>query len=70
MGEEKYCPLMIAGGNMQISGKCLGKNCAWYKEYIGACAISLLADMIADMTVCQANFTPTKHKEEHNNESK
>lgn len=59
----KFCPFMVAGGNMQISGVCIGKDCALYREYADDCAIGILADMFADSTTCQTVFShDTKNK--------
>ena len=44
MSYGKDCPLMVSGGNMSISGKCIGKNCAWYNEQKEKCILQIIAD--------------------------
>ena len=57
MAEQgKYCPMMVAGGNMQISGSCIGPDCAWWCDFANDCSVSLLAGMFADSTICQNVF--------------
>lgn len=33
----KYCPIMVAGGNMYVS-QCIGKDCTWWLPYANDCA--------------------------------
>ena len=52
----KYCPIMVAGGNMQISGVCIGKDCAWWLPFANDCALPTIAGILADSTICQNVF--------------
>lgn len=52
----KYCPILVAGGNMNLSGVCMGKNCAWFLPFANDCTFPLVAGILADSTICQNIF--------------
>lgn len=58
----KYCPIMVAGGNTQISGVCIGKDCAWWLPFADDCAIPVIAGIMADSTICQNVFELRKER--------
>ncbi len=37
----KYCPIMVAGGNMYVS-QCIGKDCTWWLPYANDCALPVV----------------------------
>ena len=60
----KYCPILVAGGNMNLSGVCMGKDCAWFLPFANDCTFPLVAEILADSTICQNVF-----EQEANNDS-
>lgn len=42
---------MVAGGN-----QCIGKDCAWWLPYANGCALPVVAEILADSTICQNVF--------------
>lgn len=55
-----FCPIMVAGGNMQINGYCIGKDCSWWCDWANSCSIPLLAGMFADSEICRNVFENTE----------
>ena len=51
----KYCPIMVAGANTYVS-QCIGKDCAWWLPYANDCALPVVAEILADSTICQNVF--------------
>ena len=51
----KYCPIMVAGANTHVS-ECIGKDCAWWIPYANDCAMPVVAEILADSTICQNVF--------------
>ena len=51
----KYCPIMVAGANTHVS-ECIGKDCAWWIPYANDCALPVVAEILADSTICQNVF--------------
>lgn len=40
---DRYCPILIMGGNAGAEVFCLGTNCAWWIHRDECCAITALA---------------------------
>ena len=51
----RYCPIMVAGANTHVS-QCIGKDCAWWLPYANDCALPVVAEILADSTICQNVF--------------
>lgn len=51
----KYCPIMVAGANEYVS-ECTGKDCVWWLPYANDCAMPVVAEILADSTICQNVF--------------
>ena len=49
----KACPIMVAGANM-ARAICIEEHCAWWSKYAGCCSVPLIADILADSTICQS----------------
>lgn len=47
------CPIMAAGGNMQISAQCAGKACEWWVSGASMCAVPVIAVTLADSDLCR-----------------
>ena len=52
----RYCPIIVAGGDMHLNGECIRKDCAWFLPFANDCAIHTIAGMFADSTICQNVF--------------
>ena len=64
MPDLKLCPLIICGGNSRIGSYCIGKKCAWWCEFAGCCSVPLIAEILADSTICQNVFDCRAGEEE------
>lgn len=59
---KKICPIRIAGQG--FSYDCLGEDCAWWQDYANDCAVSVVAGILADSTICQNVWEEEKHDAE------
>lgn len=50
--ENKVCPIMCAGANQAVC-YCIGKDCAWWLDFAGDCAIPTTAGILADSDICR-----------------
>ena len=53
---DKFCPLMVSGGNMHVPPHCIKEECTWYCVFAKECAIPLIAGMFADSDICNNIF--------------
>ena len=58
---SKFCPLMVSGGNMHVSGYCIREDCSWWCKWANNCSIPLLTGMFADSAICQSIFENTEN---------
>lgn len=64
---DKFCPLMVGGGNMYCGTSCIGAECAWWCEFAKDCSIPLIAGMFADSDICKNVFKEEKTNDDGNN---
>lgn len=48
---KKICPIRYAGQGLGCG--CLGEDCAWWQDFAKECAVSVMAGILADSTICQ-----------------
>lgn len=53
---QRLCPLLAIASNSHMPPRCQKSGCAWWREYAGECAISLMVDMFADSDMCRTVF--------------
>ena len=50
MAEPKICPIFFANKTFPV---CRGDVCAWWSNYAKECSLPLIADILADSSICQ-----------------
>lgn len=53
--EIKPCPILVASPRMEGT-LCMQEHCAWWSKYAKCCSIPIIADILADSTICQSIF--------------
>lgn len=48
---KKVCPIRYSGQGLGCM--CLGEDCAWWQGFAKECAVSLMAGILADSTICR-----------------
>lgn len=49
----KDCPMMIG---KKANPRCMGEKCAWWNNYAKECSIPLIADILADSSICKNSW--------------
>ena len=53
--EEKICPILKIGENRYVNN-CMKEQCEWWIPFAHQCAVTLVAGILADSTICQNVF--------------